>query len=227
MDYTVREVGEHAQFLRDARTRAGITYAEMAKTSQWSAASFKRAASGKTLPAQTLALGYLRACGVGAGSGLLLRWTSLHARAAVSLAVRARQAATGVRPHPQFVRDRADLSGALRDAYAAAGRPSFRAMALMAGGWRLPRSTAHSIVSARSLPGCLDQYIAFLTSCGVGVEQLPPWFAAWHKVMGEPGPGEVRAYGSSHWKLRTQANLAYCVWLAGRSGEAPAPLIAV
>ncbi|MBR7677820.1 hypothetical protein [Streptomyces daliensis] len=43
-----------------------------------------------------------------------------------------------VLPKPQYVRDEGDLSGALRDAYARAGRPRIREMERQAGPGALP-----------------------------------------------------------------------------------------
>ncbi|MFD5513295.1 transposase family protein [Streptomyces sp. NPDC127051] len=42
-----------------------------------------------------------------------------------------------------------------------AGRPPVRTVAAYGGGWILPRSTAHNIITARALPTGTDQYIAW------------------------------------------------------------------
>ncbi|MEU7552997.1 helix-turn-helix domain-containing protein [Streptomyces sp. NPDC044571] len=222
VDYTVQELGDLAAFLRGARTKAGaIPYARLATRTAWSASALKRATSGKTLPPWDLVHHFLAVCG---GDPILVRHArELHERAAQALRLRARQAKRStIAPRPELLRDKADLSGALRDAYAYAGRPTVRAMAQHAGPYILPHSTAHAIITARALPTGIDQYIAFLDACHVSVHLLPLWFAAWHKAMNEPPPAPLkhsplqwwlwhpalRAYGEWAQRMREEAHLA-------------------
>ncbi|MGW0395970.1 hypothetical protein ACWDYJ_34950 [Streptomyces sp. NPDC003042] len=132
--------------------------------------------------------GYLQACEVTRGSD--------HEHAAL-LFKRAWEAcqrcARGtVEPRPDLVSDRADLSRALRDAYAAAGYPPLRSLSELGGRWHLSRSTAHRIVTARALPADLAQYLAFLQACTVPDGTWPAWFAAWHKVWGTDPSSEAQ-----------------------------------
>src|SRR6266704_4449816 len=56
-------VGEFAADLRQLRSRAGLTYRRMAPLALASATSLADAASGKSLPTQSVTEGYVRACG--------------------------------------------------------------------------------------------------------------------------------------------------------------------
>ncbi|MFF9011236.1 hypothetical protein [Streptomyces goshikiensis] len=182
----IPELGELAQFLRDRR--GGVPYAELAARSAWGASTLKRAASGNTLPAWSHVQGYLRACGVLGGADFEHAARLLmHASEACQRSARAT-----VEPRPDLVSDRADLSRALRDAYAAAGYPPLRSLSELAGRWHLSRSTAHRIVTARALPADLAQYLAFLQACAVAEGTWPAWFAAWHKVWGTDPSSEAQ-----------------------------------
>ncbi|MER7978320.1 helix-turn-helix transcriptional regulator [Streptomyces sp. NPDC095817] len=171
-----------AVYLREVRDRSGLTYAQMATRGNWSQAAFKRATTGRTLPPPSLVQDFLTVCGAEPSSADEL-WIladdnkKREARAARS---------SSVKPRPEFVRDAADLSGALRDAYRYAARPTLRAMEARAGAGQLPRSTAHSIINGRALPTDLMQYLAFLEACDITVEELGPWFGAWHKAFLKP-----------------------------------------
>ncbi len=175
---TIPELGELAQFLRDRRE--GVPYAELAARSAWGASTLKRAASGHTLPTWGHVKGYLQACEVTRGTDYE------HAARLLGRASEAcqRSARATVEPRPDLVSDRADLSRALRDAYAAAGYPPLRSLSELGGRWHLSRSTAHRIVTARALPADLAQYLAFLQACTVPDGAWSAWFAAWHKVWG-------------------------------------------
>ncbi|MGW7614051.1 helix-turn-helix domain-containing protein [Streptomyces sp. NPDC054766] len=176
-------VWDLAVYLREVRERSGFTYAEMAARGNWSQAAFKRATTGRTLPHPSLVQDFLTVCGADPSSA-----DELWLLADDNKKNEARFAkGSSVKPRPEFVRDAADLSGALRDAYRYAARPSLRRMEARAGAGRLPRSSAHSIVNGRALPTDLMQYLAFLEVCDIKVEELGPWFGAWHKAFSKPG----------------------------------------
>ncbi|MER6138311.1 helix-turn-helix transcriptional regulator [Streptomyces sp. NPDC001815] len=180
VDYTVLEVGILAAYLRGLREVVGKTYDELAESTFCSASSLKRAArGGASAPSWAAVSQYVTAAG-----GDLDEAQAFHTTAEEA-AVEARRNArrSSVVPKPQFVRDVADLSGALRDAYNRAGRPSVREMEEKAG-WRLPHSTAHEIVRGRALPFDVRTYIAFLEACEIQDEDLYPWFECWLKVRG-------------------------------------------
>ncbi|MEU3353063.1 helix-turn-helix domain-containing protein [Streptomyces sp. NPDC037389] len=182
VDYTVPEVGDLAAYLRARRAAAGRTYAELAQGAACSQATLKRAAAGGTRPPDwATVLQYLHLCGHPETGEA----RALHQRAADAAAAARRDARrTTVRPKPQYVRDLADLSGALRDAYHRAGSPPVRDMEHRAGPGRLARSTAHAIITARTIPKDIRTYIAFLETCEITGPALTPWFTARAKAFG-------------------------------------------
>ncbi|MEV0254624.1 helix-turn-helix transcriptional regulator [Streptomyces sp. NPDC050732] len=185
---TVPELAALATKLREIRSGEGkgITYAELAERTPWSKSQLQRATSGKTLPSQSLVRAFLLGCGASHGQARAV--SELHVRAAVGVARQARMAKASSRvPKPQYVRDRADLSGALRDAWAHAGRPTVRSMAHKAGPWILPHSSAHRILRGHGLPRDLTQYKAFLHACDIPDADLDPWFVAWGKALSPVG----------------------------------------
>ncbi|MFI2240008.1 hypothetical protein [Streptomyces chrestomyceticus] len=48
----------------------------------------------------------------------------------------------------------------------------------------LPHSTAHRIVTRKTLPYTLAQFDAFLNACEVPMKRRAPWHAAWARVVG-------------------------------------------
>ncbi|MEU6965017.1 helix-turn-helix domain-containing protein [Streptomyces chrestomyceticus] len=218
VDYTVPELGALAAHLRVLRAAVGLTYAALAEITNYSAATLKRAAAGKTLPAYRTALAYAAAC-----DGPVNETAELHLRAEWALAHRNWEARRStVRPAPQFARDPADLSGALRDAYRQAGRPSLRAMEVRSQGV-LPRSSAHAIVNGRALPMDVRQYLAFLEACGIFTEDaLLPWCAAWLKVRDNPCLDRHQLHSRSR---STAVEHVYADWLDEVAPEVPVPAV--
>ncbi|MFD3890537.1 hypothetical protein [Streptomyces microflavus] len=87
------------------------------------------------------------------------------------------------KPHPQFIRDRADLSYALYVLYECQGAPPLRAVQELAGGAvHLPLATAARIVQRQALPADVKQYLAFLKGCAVAKRHVQAWLDAWDKV---------------------------------------------
>ncbi|MFE7439356.1 helix-turn-helix domain-containing protein [Streptomyces chartreusis] len=190
VDHTVPELGELAELLRSLRREAGLTYTELAVDTGCSASALKRAASGRTLPDVNVAFWYALYCLTARDRrlneeglrGVILRWR--EAKEAVGKAKRAVRRSSVV-PKPQLARDKADLSGALRDAWARAGRPSTRAVEKASSG-QVPRSTASVISSAHTVPRDFRQYIAYLRVCEIKGSTLKPWILAWFKIVGVP-----------------------------------------
>ncbi|MFI9311143.1 helix-turn-helix domain-containing protein [Streptomyces triculaminicus] len=182
VDYTVPEVGDLAAYLRARRAASGRTYAELAQGAVCSQATLKRAAAGGTRPPEWATVHqYLHLC----GHPETREARALYKRAVDAAAAARRDARrTTVRPKPQYVRDLADLSGALRDAYRHAGRPPVRDMERRAGPGRLSRSTAHAMITARTIPKDIRTYLAFLETCEITGHALTPWFTAWAKAFG-------------------------------------------
>ncbi len=191
VDHTMPALTALAEHLRSLRSAAGLTYQELADVTNYSPAQLKRAASGATLPTFSVVRAYAVGCTQTANDGAerasaLSYALTLH-REASNVIHSARSAArrSTIVPKPEYVRDKADLSGALRDAWARAGRPSMRSMEARAEG-QLPRSSAHAICAGRSVPRDFRQFVAFLDVCEVSGTALGPWFRAWFKLFGRP-----------------------------------------
>ncbi|MFI2415788.1 helix-turn-helix domain-containing protein [Streptomyces sp. NPDC018947] len=189
VDHQIPELGALAESLRALRRQAGLTYTELAKESCYSAATLKRAASGKHLPALGVTVQYTTLCMLlgplldpKAGPEIMTLWDS--ADKAVNRARMDARRST-VLPKPQYVRDEADLSGALRDVWSWSGRPSTRYVEKASKG-QVPRTTANVISTAHAVPRDFRQYAAYLRVCGVTGRALEPWFRAWFKIRGVP-----------------------------------------
>lgn len=177
VDQTVPELAEVAEFLRAQRRAAGMTYRQLARKTRVSEATLKRAASGKVLPRHVAMVEYLTACSASP-------WQRETADELWRTAKRALDAPQGAAPRPDFIRDPADLSGALRDLHRWAGSPSLRTMERRAGGFgELPHSTAHRIIRGKTVPHTEQQMVAFLRACEVPTANHVAWLAAWHKAM--------------------------------------------
>ncbi|MGW4790660.1 helix-turn-helix domain-containing protein [Streptomyces sp. NPDC004230] len=187
---SIPELGQLALALRSIRDveGGGATYEELADQTMWSKSQLQRAMSGKTVPSTHLVMTLLPALHVSKSRRVLIY--ALYNQADAAVATRDKKAkASKEAPKPQYVRDMADLSGALRDAWAHAGQPALRTMSKNVGPWLLPHSSAHRIVRGRALPRDLAQYVAFLRACGIPDGNFGAWFAAWDKVMGRVEPG--------------------------------------
>ncbi|MFE0449098.1 helix-turn-helix domain-containing protein [Streptomyces fungicidicus] len=196
VDHTVPALGALAEHLRAMRQDAGLTYRQLAERTHYSAAQLKRAASGERLPTYELVLSYARGCCVP-----WVRKTEWDRMQATNLYEEAFQAvrrnriearASTVLPKPEYVRDQADLSGAMRDAWSHAGRLPSREMEARSAG-QLPHSTAHAICKGRCIPRDFRQFVTFLHACEISGTALGPWFRAWFKVFGRPSEKTVAA----------------------------------
>ncbi|MEU0955841.1 helix-turn-helix transcriptional regulator [Streptomyces niveus] len=195
VDETVPERAEFAHHLRALRRAADLTYAELAELVPYSAAQLKRAASGRYLPPFPLAFAYASACHDRMEDGdlrriALRRIALLHDYAehgAAEYKLRERRSTVLAKPH--LARTLADLGGAMRDQWAYAGRPSYRRIERETKNW-VSHSTAHMIVTARTIPRDLRQYVAFLEACEVYGLSVTPWLRAWIRVCGFPKTDE-------------------------------------
>lgn len=205
-----------ADFLRERRGVAGLTYQQMADMkgdTSLSKTTFERAASGVAVPLWRTVKEYIRrtetkeekftgTIDIAIAQGRKL-W--IEARRAVRAPYYLYKA-----PDPTLISDRADLSRALRDQHVWAGCPSSGEMARMSGTGVLPKTTAYRIIQGRALPVAADQGVAFLSACGVpplGSEMLG-WLAA-----------AVRVFAGSHQQsswIEAQQNLQKEI---GRSHE--------
>lgn len=172
VDRTVPAVAALADFLRERKALAGLTYAEMAAKTKGlpSAATLKRAASGVYVPERDT----LRAF-------VIVTFTDSDrhndhymtiGRTAEELWVRARRAVRAPyyldkAPDPTLISTRADLCRALRDLWVWAGCPSLLAMEQTAGTGELPRTTVRRVIEGRTLPASTHQAIVFLFVCRI------------------------------------------------------------
>ncbi|MFC8492983.1 helix-turn-helix domain-containing protein [Streptomyces sp. NPDC057235] len=203
VDETIPERAAFANHLRALRRAADLTYAELAEVVPYSAAQLKRAASGRYLPPFPLAFAYASACHDRMEEGELkriaMRRTALlhdHAEYATAEHKLCERRST-VLAKPDLARSRADLGGAMRDQWANIGRPSYRRIEQETKNW-VSRSTAHMIVTARTIPRDLRQYVAFLEACKVYGADLTPWLKAWIRVCGFPKTDEEFTRTTKH-----------------------------
>lgn len=184
VDHTVPERGELAAALRRIRTLAGLSYDELADRTDLSAATLKRAASGKAVPAEETVTAFATACGGDEADALHRLW--LNAR----IADRGRLVQLRKPALPQFIDGRRELSAALEYFYEAAGAPPLRRLADRAGGAHLlPVSSAARIVKRQALPVSRQQMVAFLTGCGLTGQALDLWGQAFEEITQNPdGP---------------------------------------
>ncbi|MFC8360824.1 helix-turn-helix domain-containing protein [Streptomyces griseorubiginosus] len=169
-----------AEFLRKGRSRKGLTYAELAqRASAYSAATLRRAASGRSVPGRQVARAYAIACGLDADETDRL-W--LEARRAE----RSEQPGTQHRsvPKPRMMRDLADLGAGLADVHERGGAPSRREMERRARAARTPLSSsaAQRILTRQQIPSSREQLVAFLHACDVPEKDHAEWLQAWARV---------------------------------------------
>ncbi|WP_051856666.1 helix-turn-helix domain-containing protein [Streptomyces sp. NRRL B-1347] len=169
---------ELAQWLRDLRAHAGLTYRKLAERAGLHATTLQRVASGDSVPQIVAVLAYARGCD-GSPEQARRLWRKARREQVRAAAPHSRPPA----PAPALVRDFADLSAALRDLYEEAGAPSLRTMEERAGGFgALPRSSAHRIVNRQTVPHSLRQFQAFLRACEVPAEDQKAWEDAWSRA---------------------------------------------
>ncbi|MFF9819804.1 helix-turn-helix domain-containing protein [Streptomyces sp. NPDC014006] len=186
-----------AEILRSMRREANLTFADLAARTHYSASQLQRASGGMDLPTWHVVRAYTEACSALCDEATKAKNMNFarvaHDAASDAMrSVRRDARRSTVLPKPQYVRDQADLSGALRDAWARAGRPSMRDMEADSLGL-LPRSTAHAICKGRTVPRNFRQFVAFLDACNVTGAALKPWYGAFLKVFGMPYDGDVAA----------------------------------
>ncbi|MFB6854852.1 helix-turn-helix domain-containing protein [Streptomyces sp. NPDC056341] len=196
VDHAVPALGALAEHLRAMRQDAGLTYRQLAERTNYSSAQLKRAASGVSLPAYKLMLSYATGCSSerkGEWRWARMQATNLYEEACEAVRRKRIEArASTVRPKPEYARDPADLSGAMRDAWARAGRLPSREMEARSAG-QLPHSTAHAICKGRCIPRDFRQFVAFLHACKINGTALGSWFRAWFKICGRPSEKTVAA----------------------------------
>ncbi|MFJ6486800.1 MULTISPECIES: IclR family transcriptional regulator domain-containing protein [unclassified Streptomyces] len=181
-----------AALLRGARGRARLTYALLALRTTSSAATLKRAASGKEVPALATVTEFLSACGA----------TQEEVTMATYLAEAAHgqprdvPACTVIEPAGIFTEG--ELNSALVSLHRNAGRPSYRQVQSRGGSEWLAPSSIWAILRNQRLPASQGQMAAFLRGCDVAEEQQGSWLAAWDRAKRPHAmPGALCLSGSS------------------------------
>ncbi|MFD0371137.1 helix-turn-helix domain-containing protein [Streptomyces sp. NPDC127114] len=176
VDHSVPSRGELADFLRAERRASGLTYDHLAERTGVSAATLKRAASGRVVPAEHTVVSFLSACASGPAKITL----------ALSMRQRARrdERGGGARVNPLLIFAPYELAVGLVALHKNAGSPSYREMTRRAGGSHLlPLSSISRILNRRTLPVSQQQMAAFIEGCGVraGTKAHDEWLAAWSR----------------------------------------------
>ncbi|MFE2038593.1 hypothetical protein ACFXBB_36305 [Streptomyces scopuliridis] len=177
-----------AVFLRARKDNAHMTYQEMAERvgHRPSAATFKRAAAGATVPAWATVHAFVKATVT--EEELFNGENDLPRSCAWELWLRARRATRAEHyvhkaPDPELITNKTDLSGALRDLHAWAGAPSPREMEAAAGQHgELPHTTAHRIIKGKILPVSRRQTVAYLRACYLDRTEIRRWIDSFIRI---------------------------------------------
>ncbi|MFK0026604.1 helix-turn-helix domain-containing protein [Streptomyces sp. NPDC090798] len=189
-----RELRTNAQlaaFLRRRRALGDWTYEELAEQSElFSRQTLQRAAAGgMTVPSWEVVAAFVRATSPLRETDAELEHATKKAKDLWRKArYEQRQKTMPRRPEPPvlaLVRTEADLAAVLVELYERSGAPSMETMERRAGGLGiLPHSTAHRIITRKTLPYTLAQFTAFLNACDVPEQRRQPWYAMWARVVG-------------------------------------------
>ncbi|MGW3651453.1 helix-turn-helix domain-containing protein [Streptomyces sp. NPDC000878] len=182
----IAEVGTLADFQRETRHKAGLSYDRLAKATDKSATTLRRAASGTCVPPRKVLLAAITACG-----GPTERAIHLWKQARYHQRMVDKPRTPG--PPPELVRDKFGMRAALVELYEKDGAPTMAEMHDRAGGrhGKLPPSTAYRIANGETVPATLAQFEAYLDA----VEVRKParrglWVQAWHRVQNS-GPASL------------------------------------
>lgn len=182
VDQAVPARAELAEYLRERRHAAGLTYSQMsvAQGGWLSKATFERAASGSTVPAWDTVEQFIAVTLTEKDVfGLEVFLTRGH-----ELWVRARRATRAPyyvhkAPDPTLISDTAGFLRALRHQHVWAGYPTPGEMEATAKTGMLPKTTIRRIIAGDTLPVDPPQTLAFLQACFVqGETELEQWLAA-------------------------------------------------
>ncbi|WP_329332709.1 helix-turn-helix transcriptional regulator [Streptomyces sp. NBC_01352] len=204
VDHSRPARGRLAEHLRQWRETAGITYETLARRTGLSPATLKRAASGTVVPKRATAEAYVEGCDGGQeavrAAGALWREARVEERGRLAQ-LRA--------PRPELIADAADLSRALEVVWEQAGALSLREIRERSGNpLALPVSSAARIVNRNTIPADVQQLQAFLTGCGVPLEQHTAWTAAFTRISSASAAATAAQEVPDEWNaLRRQAAL--------------------
>ncbi|MEU1434489.1 helix-turn-helix transcriptional regulator [Streptomyces sp. NPDC005786] len=200
VDQSVPARAKLAEYLRERRRAAGLTYSQMSEAmgGRLSKATFERAASGTTVPAWDTVEQFIAVTldekDVFGPEVFLTRGHELWVRAR-----RATRAPYYVRkaPDPTLLSDTAGFLRALRHQHVWAGYPTPGEMELTAGPGALPKTTTRRIIAGDALPVDPQQALAFLRACFIqGEAELERWLAAAVRALREDS---ARSRNLSKW----------------------------
>ncbi|MFJ8086312.1 helix-turn-helix domain-containing protein [Streptomyces sp. NPDC096205] len=213
----VPAVGRLADFQRTWRATAGLTYEDLARATGWSAATLRNAASGRRPPRRDVVRDAVTHCG-GPEQETIDLWR--QARYHQRLADRPRPQA----PAAHLVRTVVDLAALVEELYEKNGAPSMSEMEHRTDG-RLGHSTAHRLVTKRTIPADRDQFAAFLDAVEVHEPLRSQCVQAWDRVITLNGPVRIQRKVPHLWRLRQELDAlrtvfwwprwAPCAWPPG------------
>ncbi|MEV0478390.1 hypothetical protein [Streptomyces prunicolor] len=203
VDRTVPARAKLADFLRDRKADAGMTYEQMAEKTNGlpSKATFERAASGASIPTYSTVVAFVTVTET--PQSFLMSTSDSWARAE-NLWICARRTLAPYyvhkAPDPRLISTSADLSRMLRHQHIWAGYPSADQMQRASDPGQLPASTTRRIIKGDNLPLDPKQTIAFLKACRVFARtDLALWLtAAIRAFEHDSGPTPGRS-NISHW----------------------------
>ncbi|WUW26974.1 hypothetical protein OG521_39685 (plasmid) [Streptomyces sp. NBC_01463] len=211
VDQTVPARAALAEFLRERRRAAGLTYSQMSEVQGgWlSKATFERAASGSTVPAadtvEQFIITTLTENDVFGPEVFLNRGHDLWVKAR-----RATRAPYYVHkaPDPTLISDTAGFLRALRHQHVWAGCPTPGEMEATARTGMLPKTSTRRIIAGDTLPADPPQALAFLQACYVqGETELERWLAAAVRALREDPTRskDVGKWVEAHQEMARQA----------------------
>ncbi|MQS12056.1 helix-turn-helix domain-containing protein [Streptomyces kaniharaensis] len=189
-----------ALWLREQRQRSGLTYAAMAKTTQYHRTMLSRGASGERVPSWQLVEEFTAACG-----GDLARARQLWRSARLAEQKRRRRTHhardhsfgdlrsvmndfldSEAARHPDVIEDFGQLCRAMVELRARSGQPSLRELEKRAGrredgGLVLPKSTLCAILRGSAIPS-RQHVIALVRGLGVSATMMAAWAGAWDRA---------------------------------------------
>ncbi|MEW2530660.1 helix-turn-helix domain-containing protein [Streptomyces sp. NPDC047071] len=185
VDRTVPARAKLADFLRERKAAAGLTYEQMAARARppRSKATFERAGAGARVPSLGTVYAAIQVT-VTDEERRNDKWLTNAYYRGKNLWLGARRATRAPyyvykAPDPNLIASEADLSRLLRNQHVWAGAPSPREMARVSSAWLLPPSTSRRIIAGDTLPVDPQQTIAFLYACSVDdPTALGPWLDA-------------------------------------------------
>ncbi len=213
VDRTVPARAKLADFLRDRKAAANLTYREMSEITDGapSKATLERAASGASVPLWETVRAFVLVTMVEEEEPESIFAAPPAMARGKELWIRARRATRAPyyihkAPDPALISSKADLSRALRHQHVWAGYPTPGEMERMSGPGELPSSTTRRIIEGTTLPVDPIQILAFLNACYVLTPAgLEPWLAATVRVFEKKNTtGYPGKWSSAHVDLLEQ-----------------------